>query len=233
MKEHEPVADPFFDSVEKLTYESIYETFRDVGSERLRLEFKETLDPEELARQAVAMANGEGGIVIVGFADPKDDVALQKRDFVGDIDEPGRRRLMSKIQSKVYPSVPIECAGYTSKNGDRLLLMRVEASDVAPHERISDRGRFIVRRGTETTGMTLRELELLILRRDRGLARWGEHDDDVGVDNFRGVGSYGMITFDRNVEERFVGAMLHPEIAVLGRPSRELNNATSSVSFET
>ena len=65
--------DPYFDSFERLTYESIYEALRDIGSERLRLEFKENLDAEELAKQAVAMANGGGGIVVCGFKNPRKD----------------------------------------------------------------------------------------------------------------------------------------------------------------
>lgn len=175
--------DPYFDPFERLTYESIYEAFRDIGSERLRLEFKENLDAEELARQAVAMANGDGGIVICGFKNPAEGSPLTRSDFVFDVDEPARRRLMSKIQSKVYPSVPIDSDGYTSADGKhRLLLMRVEPSNAAPHERLNDRGRFIVRRGTETTGMTLRELELLIRGRDRLPLQSSRDPDDYGLE---------------------------------------------------
>jgi hypothetical protein len=211
--------DPFFDPLEKLTYESIYETFRDVGSERLRLEFKETVDAEELARQAVAMANGDGGIVIVGFENPVEDRPLTPRAFSGEIDEPGRRSLMSKIQRRVYPSVPIDCGGYISNDGcHRLLLMRVEPSDVAPHERLNDRGRFIVRRGTETTGMTLRELEFLIRRRDSALPGSDPEADDYGPDITRTLGSRGMVVFDRGVPERFVGAIIHPEVPARDEP---------------
>lgn len=49
--------DPFTAPLDRLTYESVYEAFRDVGSETQRLEFKQDLNPEELARQAVAMSN--------------------------------------------------------------------------------------------------------------------------------------------------------------------------------
>ena len=195
-----------------LTYESIYDAFRDVGSERLRLEFKENLDAEELARQAVAMANGDGGIVICGFKDPVEGAPLTPSDFLLAVDEPARRRLMSKIQSKVYPSVPIDCAGYTAADGThRLLLMRVEPSDVAPHERLNDRGRFIVRRGTETTGMTLRELELLIRDRDRQPPRRSSDPNDYGLEAARAGGSRGLVSFQRDVPEKFIGATVHPE----------------------
>lgn len=204
--------DPYFDRFEMLTYESIYDAFRDVGSERLRLEFKENLDAEELARQAVAMANGDGGIVICGFKDPVEGARLTPSDFLLAVDEPARRRLMSKIQSKVYPSVPIDCAGYTAADGThRLLLMRVEPSDVAPHERLNDRGRFIVRRGTETTGMTLRELELLIRDRDRQPPQWSSDPNDYGLEAARAGGSRGLVSFQRDVPEKFIGATVHPE----------------------
>ena len=100
---------------------------------------------------------------------------------------------MSKIQSKVYPSLPIDCAGYTSADGmHRLLLMRIDPSDAAPHERLNDRGRFIVRRGSETTGMTLRELELLIRGRDRQPPQWSHDPDDYGLEVARAGGSRGL-----------------------------------------
>jgi hypothetical protein len=210
--------DPYFDPFDRLTYESIYGAFRDIGSEGLRLEFKENLDAEELAKQAVAMANGDGGIVICGFKNPIQGLPLTRSAFVFDVDEPARRRLMSKIQSKVYPSVPIDCAGYTSADEThRLLLMRIEPSGAAPHERLNDRGRFIVRRGTETAGMTLRELELLIRGRDRPVHS-SPDPSDYGLEAARAGGSRGLISFQRDVPERFVGATLHSEDDVRQEP---------------
>lgn len=56
--------DPFTAHLDRLTYETVYDAFRDVGSETQRLEFKQDLNPEELARQAVAMANGSGASLL-------------------------------------------------------------------------------------------------------------------------------------------------------------------------
>ena len=201
--------DPFFDPLDRLSYESIYEAFRNVGSETQRLEFKQDLNPEELARQAVAMANGSGGIIIAGFKDPVEGQELVPVAFPDPVDEPARRGLLSRIQSRVYPSLPIDCGGYTSTDGSfRLLLLRVERSEAAPHELINDRGRFIVRRGTEISGMTLRELENLI--RHPGS---GAHD----LESARAP-RHGMIAFDRSGQESFVGATLFPETDAYDEP---------------
>ena len=116
--------DPFTASVDSLTYDVLYEAFRDVGSETQRLEFKQPLDPEELARQAVAMANGNGGLIIVGFADPREGVPLQPVDFAGQIDEPGRRRLLSRIEARVYPSLQLDIAGVASQTHRALSAFR-------------------------------------------------------------------------------------------------------------
>jgi len=213
--------DPFSDPLESLSYESIYEAFRNVGSERMRLEFKESLDAEELARQTVAMANGNGGLVIVGFKDPVEGQALEPSNFAGEIDEPARRGLQSRIQTKVYPSLPIDLAGFVSRDGlRRLLLVRVEPSDAAPHELVNARGRFLVRRGTEVSGMTLRELEVQIRQRDTA-PRGFDLDDLDAARNPRGSG--GLISFDQGVPERFVGATLYPETIQRSEPlSRSL-----------
>ena len=200
--------DPFLDPFDRLTYENIYEAFRDIGSETQRLEFKQQIDPEELARQAVAMANGSGGLIIVGFEDPRENLSLVPHEFSGQIDEPARRRLLSKIQSRVYPSIPVDCAGFTAKDGRRLLALRVESSDVAPHECINDRGRFVVRRGTEISGMTLRELEVLMSR-----------PRSAGYDIERARSQHhGMLAFDVSAPESFVGATLFPETRVYDEP---------------
>jgi hypothetical protein len=104
-------------------------------------------------------------------------------------------------------------------------LLRVEPSDAAPHERLNDRGRFEVRRGTEITGMTLRELESLLRRRD------SEDYDDLDAARAR---SYGMLSFDRSVSERVVGGTLFPETVARDEPlsrtrQREIERIVSHI----
>ncbi|HET9392191.1 MAG TPA: ATP-binding protein [Candidatus Rubrimentiphilum sp.] len=204
-----PLLDPFTAPLDQLTYESLCEAFRDVGSETQRLEFKREIDPEELARQAVAMANGSGGLVVVGFDDPMEGTPLKPFSFPDKIDEPARRRLLSKIQSRVYPSLSLEAAGYTASNGnEKALVLRVASSMSAPHEHLNDRGRFLIRRGTAIAGMSLRELETMIRRRD-GSA-------DVSI--IQRPNWHPMLSFDRSVSDGFVGAMLFPETIAEDEP---------------
>jgi hypothetical protein len=47
-----------------------------------------------------------------------------------------------------------------------MLLVRVDESGLAPHEFTEEAGRFLVRRGTEIGGLTLREMEAMLRRRD-------------------------------------------------------------------
>lgn len=167
MAEQKPKIDPFTTPLDRLSYDALFEAFSDIGSETQRLEFKQQIELEELARQATAMANGSGGLIVVGFKDPRAGAPLQRHPLNAVLDEPARRRLLSKIQARVYPSLPLDAATYSASDGShQALVLRVHQSSAAPHENLNDRGRFVIRRGTEICGMTLRELEAQIQRRD-------------------------------------------------------------------
>lgn len=202
--------DPFTVSLNRLDYSLIYEFFRDIGAETQRLEFKQEVNPEALAREAAAMANGTGGLIIVGYKDPKDGVPLEPHNFTGGEDEPSRRRLLSRIQARVYPSLPLDAISYfNTERTHHILVLRVDSSTAAPHEILNDRGKFVIRRGTEVAGMTLRELEAMIQKRNA---------PSNTITGRSAEQYYQMISLDRTVPEGFVGIRIFPETQLTEEP---------------
>lgn len=191
---------PDLDNLESSTYDDLFAYFTGLNQETQRLEFKAQLDVKQVAKEAVAMANATGGLIIVGINDPVDGVPLSSSHAELAVDEPARRRLRSQLLARAYPTLPIDVFGYPSPNGqDAMLVVRVDESDAAPHEYTEERGRFPVRRGTQIDGLTLRELEALLDRRLNA-----EIQDPAGM--------MGQIRFDpASPQPDFIAIRLSPE----------------------
>jgi len=135
--------------------------------ETQRLEFKEELALQKVTKSVVALANAIGGILVVGFVDPSIGNALTPLGSGPTIDDLQRRRLMSRIQAKIYPALELEMWGGRAADGSHaMLIIRVPESRYAPHESLDERGRIPVRRGTQIDYFGLREIKQLLRRRD-------------------------------------------------------------------
>ncbi len=67
---------PDLDNLESSTYDDLFGYFGGLNQETQRLEFKAQLDVKQVAKEAVAMANATGGLIVVGINDPVDGVPL-------------------------------------------------------------------------------------------------------------------------------------------------------------
>lgn len=152
--------------LESASYDEVFTYLSAINAETQRLEFKRDLQPLTIAKEAVAMANAVGGVIVVGFTDPQDNVPLTHSGVRFAADEPARRKLQNQIQSRAYPMLPVDVFGYRSAADESMLLVRVDESRIAPHEYTEETGRFVVRRGTVIGGLSLRELEAMLRRRD-------------------------------------------------------------------
>jgi hypothetical protein len=56
--------------LQNVTYERIFDYLNSINAETQRLEFKRELQPLVVAKEAVAMANAIGGVIVIGFQDP-------------------------------------------------------------------------------------------------------------------------------------------------------------------
>lgn len=192
----------FHDRLDGLTYEDVFVVLAAINEETARLEFKRELDVGAVTQEVIALANAEGGLIVIGFEDPEPSVALRPFSTGPDTSDAERRRLMSRVQAKIYPNLSLEIRGFNAADAShRMLLLRVPASPQAPHESLNNRGRFPVRRGTQTDYLTLREIEYLLARRD---------GDTNAVASQR---SFPHLSFDRIGQDLFVGARLIPEHA--------------------
>jgi hypothetical protein len=190
----------FHDHLEGRTYEDVFAVLAAINEETSRLEFKRELDFGDVTKEVVAFANGEGGIIVVGFEDPSANKPLTAFGPGPDTADRDRLRVVSKIQAKIYPSLSIEVFGLKRADGAHgMLVIRVPESLQAPHEWLDQRGRFPVRRGAQIDYLTLRELEYLLSRRDSG---------GTAIELHR---STPWLNFDRTSQRLFIGARVTPE----------------------
>ena len=193
----------WLDQLENLNYEELFAELAAINKETQTLEFKDALDPLKIAKAAVAMANAIGGVIIVGVQDPVEGRPLQASSTASfATDERACRQLRSKILARAYPSIQVDVFGCRTETS-AMLSVRVSESRVAPHEYTEERGRFLVRRGTQIDGLSLRELEDLIRRRDAA----GNHND------YRLEKMFGQISNDRTSGDEFFYIRLSPQRA--------------------
>lgn len=190
----------FHDRLEGRTYEEIFAVLAAINEETSRLEFKRELDFGAVTRELVGFANGEGGIIVVGFEDPSAGTPLTAFGAGPDTSDRDRLRIMSKVQAKIYPSVSFDVFGYKRADGAHgMLIIRVPESLQAPHEWLDQRGRFPVRRGAQIDYLTLREIEYLLARRE-------SHGTTLDLER-----SMRWLNFDRIGDQLFIGVRIFPE----------------------
>ena len=192
---------PWLHQLPSLSYEDLFEELAAINQETQFLEFKQELDPVSVAKEAVAMANANGGTIVIGINDPVENKSLSAAETTSfGTDEPACRKLRSQILSRCYPSVSVDVYGFRSNADRAMLVVRVNESKVAPHEFTAERGRFLVRRGTQIDGLSLREIENQLRRRDA-----------LGAIGHGFEKSFKRLSFERTASDEFLGIHLSPQ----------------------
>ncbi len=118
----------------------------------------------------VAFANAHGGMVIIGIAETKD-----KPSRAADINPLPRcaelaERLLDQARECIEPKLPVLSVRGVEmdKKGNGVVVFRVPQSRLAPH-RLEPTGHCYYRRATSSEKMTMREIQDLTLRVERGL----------------------------------------------------------------
>jgi len=121
------------------------------------IESKKTIsDNQKIRKAVVALANAEGGYLLVGVADSGTVVAIEN---TGTGKDPQRveERLLNIIEDGVDPRSPIRFTQIEEIDGGHVLIAEIEKADEIPY---SENGRFYQRRGSESrklNGMDLRQ----------------------------------------------------------------------------
>jgi hypothetical protein len=181
-----------FKNFDQITPEDVTNLCRDGIYENQILEFKRDLpgqrsqpDPwlnggdftayarDHLLREIIAFANAQGGTLIVGIEQTRDDppraAAICPLPRVHDL----ATRMENAARACIDPVLPglqirgIEVGGGA---GEGVLLFRTGSSPVGPHRVASD-GHAYIRRGASSVKMTMREIQDLTLDLVRGADR--------------------------------------------------------------
>ena len=201
--------------LEELTYRDIQEFVELKIEEGTRLDYKQEVT-DKLPSHVSAMANTQGGHVLIGVAEeeaergnlklnvPKDDIPGVEHGGK-DLRAQCRDKIASRTNPRLVPNikvVPVE-----DDSSRTVIVIRVEASTNAPHEvSLGEDPKILVRRADSTKVATLDEIERLIERRNRSReARFGEIEVSMPSAYFRR---------DARYQDEL------PKISVLMRPKR-------------
>jgi hypothetical protein len=155
----------YADRLDSFTFNEFLDALQSAGQETHRLDFKRLeVGRPKLAQVACAFANADGGIIAIGFDDPKNGSI----ELIGNVDisDKAISALANAINARVQPPVPIEIFGYAGSDGKSFLIIRVARSLTAPHEYIfPDIDRNLpVRRNTSIGSLRLSEIDALRAR---------------------------------------------------------------------
>ncbi len=172
------------------------------------LEFKVSISPDNIAKIITAMLNNRGGDILVGVADNKQVVGINKK-----IDTNG---LLNKLMSEITPAAPIDvrCIDY---QGKKVLLIRVWEGSQKPYsykgsiyQKIGYRGKSISRiladrkeadlswERTHAQGAEISDLDMVEVRKTMDMyqktgANVGSDEEEFLINN--GLMINGNITY--------------------------------------
>jgi len=157
----------YTDPLEAFTYETMLEGLTGIGTETGRLEVKQERIPHgKLAHIACSFANADGGIIGIGLEDPDSPGGLKVHGQT-EISDRTKAALVSAINARCYPPVPLDVHGYANADGSMsFLILRVARSTTAPHEYTGSEEsvNLPVRRGSITDRLRLAEIDALRTR---------------------------------------------------------------------
>ena len=163
------ITNVFGDPLERISADAFFAALKSMSVETGRLDFKShEVSHEQVARAAAALANAGGGIIAIGFHDPKETGSELKLSGGSlDISNNGLTAWYAAIHARVNPPMTFNARGYELPNKARFLIIRVTPNSYAPHEFIARDGKraMPVRRGSGTDQLTLAEIEALFVRR--------------------------------------------------------------------
>jgi hypothetical protein len=161
------VKNVYVEDLRDLTVDDIYQFCDGIHEENQRLEFKREIPARKIAYIACALANAEGGLIVVGVEDVKHDAPVEFAPTSPSIEPKSLLGISNSINALVNPAVPFEIRGIAGgAGGHDLVVVRVSASFGGPHEFLGKEGRRLpVRRGNATDELTLSEIAALQARR--------------------------------------------------------------------
>jgi hypothetical protein len=127
---------------------------------------------DRLFREAVAFANAQGGVLVLGIEETKDKppraAAIRPLPRIHDL----ATRMEDAARACIDPVLPgLLIRGIeVGATGEGVLIFRVPASPLGPHRVASD-GHAFIRRGASSVQMTMREIQDLTLDLARGAER--------------------------------------------------------------
>jgi hypothetical protein len=143
-----------------LTYADVERIVASLPDETHVVELKrEWPSGRDLAHDCCSFANGFGGVVLVGYEDPKHG----KKPFPGvDGSSAKMDALMSSIQSLTSPAVHCYMRSFEGPNGHVVVAISVPRTENGPHEYIGgDKPNLPVRRGKSNKSLSLSEIVAL------------------------------------------------------------------------
>jgi hypothetical protein len=147
------------------SYGDLDRVVKSLSDEMDRVEFKRDWPPNrDLAHDACAMANGLGGVIIVGYEDP----AKGLTPFVG-VDGSSKRidAALAAIHALTWPPVHCYMQAFTNGAPHVAVVASIPQSFSGPHEYIGgDKPNLPVRRGRSNKSLTLTEIFALQRRSD-------------------------------------------------------------------
>jgi hypothetical protein len=157
-----PTKNIYEDQLEAFSFQEMLDGLAGVGVETGRLELKrERISTHKTAYIACSMANADGGIIALGLEEPNGTDPLRVHPGL-DVSDRTKAALISGINARVYPPIPIDIHGYQNEDRSQsFLVLRIGRSDLAPHEYTgSDEAHNLpVRRGTTTDHLRLAEID--------------------------------------------------------------------------
>jgi len=172
------IANIFGEPLERIDSEAFLAALNAMSVETGRLDFKRhDVNREDVAWTAAAMANSDGGIIAIGFVDPKGG-RLQSSGSI-DISNSALTAWYAAIHARVHPPMSFEVRGYAAPSRTEFLIIRIQPNQYAPHEFVANNRErdFPVRRGSTTGRLTLAEINALLARRAGSPPQsWLAHD---------------------------------------------------------
>jgi predicted HTH transcriptional regulator len=157
--------------------------------EDVEMEFKETIS-KKLTDTMVAMANCNGGFILIGVRDSEDESERQIGEIVGiSISDENKLKIVQQAQSimdKLFPAIKDE----TDEKGRSIYIVQISEGTRKPY--CTQGGRYLIRADGNNTSITPVMMEDLIL--ERITARTREPKEEVQPP---------LETFQRKLSELF------------------------------
>lgn len=227
--------DIFGKPFEEINFEDIERLINDGASEDYYLEYKETLPAKnnkvdkwiesqsgigkiakkKVAKEIIAFANVDGGILIIGIEETDSDPSRAKEVKPLPAPHDLAKRLRDQMGDTIEPKIPnLKIKGLETDKEVGIVIAKVEKSISAPH-RSKPTSECFIRRNDRSEKMTMKEIKNLTLDRYHEFDRIDKLFNERS-DLFKRRLEQGKISFDQRIE----GEILAVRISYLPITSR-------------